>query len=84
MDLSGTDLRGAVIHLSATRADLRGADLEDVVAFASRFDAADLRGANFTNAMMMQSRFTDAVIGEPISPMLWTFRSSVPSVHHLG
>ena len=43
-------------------ADLRGADLEDVVAFSSRFDGADLRDANFTNAMLMQSRFTDAEI----------------------
>ena len=43
-------------------ADLRGADLEDVVAFSSRFDGADLRDANFTNAMLMQSRFNDAQI----------------------
>jgi uncharacterized protein YjbI with pentapeptide repeats len=63
VNLSATDLRGAVINTSQLQgADLRDADLEDVVAFASRFDDADLRGANFTNAMMMQSRFTNAVI----------------------
>jgi uncharacterized protein YjbI with pentapeptide repeats len=44
------------------RADLRGADLEDVVAFATRFDGADLRGTQFRNAMLMQSHFRDAQI----------------------
>ena len=43
-------------------ADLRDANLSDVVGFASRFDGADLRGAVLTNAMLMQSRFTDAQI----------------------
>ena len=63
VNLSETDLRGAVINTSQLQgADLRGADLEDVVAFSSRFDGADLRDANFTNAMLMQSRFTDAEI----------------------
>ena len=63
VNLSETDLRGAVINTSQLQgADLRGADLEDVVAFSSRFDGADLRDANFTNAMLMQSRFNDAAI----------------------
>ena len=63
MNLSDTDLRGAVINTSQLQgADLRGADLSDVVGFASRFDGADLRNANFTNAMLMQSRFADAEI----------------------
>ncbi len=63
VNLSETDLRGAVINTSQLQgADLRGADLEDVVAFSSRFDGADLRDANFTNAMLMQSRFNDAEI----------------------
>ena len=63
VDLSETDLRGAVINTSQLQgADLRNADLSDVVGFASHFEGADLRGANFTNAMMMQSRFTDAQI----------------------
>ena len=62
-DLSGTDLRGAVINTSFLQeADLRDADLSDVVGFASRFDGADLRDSIFTNAMLMQSRFTDAQI----------------------
>ncbi|WP_115015295.1 pentapeptide repeat-containing protein [Synechococcus sp. UW140] len=63
VDLSDSDLRGAVINTSMLQgADLQRADLGDVVAFASRFDGADLRDARFENAMMMQSRFTDARI----------------------
>ena len=63
VDLSDTDLRGAVINTSQLQgADLRGANLEDVVAFSSRFDETDLSDANFTNAMLMQSRFVDARI----------------------
>ena len=63
VNLSDTDLRGAVINTSQLQgADLRGADLSNVVGFASRFDGADLRGATFTNAMLMQSRFADARI----------------------
>ena len=63
VDLSDTDLRGAVINTSQLQgADLHGANLEDVVAFSSRFDETDLSDANFTNAMLMQSRFVDARI----------------------
>jgi uncharacterized protein YjbI with pentapeptide repeats len=63
VNLSGADLRGAVINTTQLQgADLRDADLSNVVGFASRFDGADLRGAVLTNAMMMQSRFTDAQI----------------------
>lgn len=63
VNLSDTDLRGAVINTSQLQgADLRGADLSDVVGFASPFEGADLRNANFTNAMLMQSRFADAEI----------------------
>ncbi len=63
VDLSETDLRGAVINTSQLQgADLHGANLEDVVAFSSRFDSTDLSDANFTNAMLMQSRFVNAQI----------------------
>ena len=63
VNLSGADLRGAVINTTQLQgADLRDANLSDVVGFASRFDGADLRGAVLTNAMLMQSRFTDAQI----------------------
>jgi uncharacterized protein YjbI with pentapeptide repeats len=41
---------------------LRGADLEDAVAFASRFDNADLSNAVLRNAMLMNSKFTGAEI----------------------
>ena len=63
VDLSDTDLRGAVINTSQLQgADLHVANLEDVVAFSSRFDETDLSDANLTNAMLMQSRFVDARI----------------------
>ncbi len=63
VNLSDTDLRGAVINTSMLQgADLQRADLGEVVAFASRFDGADLRDALFVNAMLMQSRFNDAEI----------------------
>jgi len=63
VNLSDTDLRGAVINTSLLQgADLQRADLGEVVAFASRFDGADLRDSRFVNAMLMQSRFNDAEI----------------------
>ena len=63
VNLSDTDLRGAVINTSQLQgADLQRADLGEVVAFSSRFDGADLRNARFENAMLMQSRFNDAQI----------------------
>jgi uncharacterized protein YjbI with pentapeptide repeats len=62
-DFSEADLRGAVFNNSNLRnSNLRGADLGDVVAYASRFDGADLRDAVLRNAMLMQSRFRDAEI----------------------
>jgi len=62
-DLHDADLRGAVFNNSNLRqANLSNAKLEDVVAFATRFDGADLRGAVLTNAMLMQSHFRDAQI----------------------
>jgi uncharacterized protein YjbI with pentapeptide repeats len=45
-----------------SEANLRGADLEDAVAFATRFDNADLSGAVLRNAMLMNSKFAGAVI----------------------
>jgi hypothetical protein len=62
-DLSEADLRGAVFNTTDLQeSNLSGANLEDSVAFASRFDHADLRGALLRNAMLMQSRFTGAEI----------------------
>ena len=62
-NLSDTDLRGAVFNTANLQdADLRGADLEDAVAFASRFDHADLSGAVLRNAMLMNSKFAGARI----------------------
>ena len=62
-NLSDTDLRGAVFNTSNLQnADLSGADLEDAVAFATRFDNADLSDAVLRNAMLMNSKFAGAVI----------------------
>ncbi|MEB3256322.1 MAG: pentapeptide repeat-containing protein [Synechococcaceae cyanobacterium] len=62
-NLSEADLRGAVFNGSnLQRADLHGADLDDAVAYATRFDGANLEGARLRNAMLMQSRFRDARI----------------------
>jgi hypothetical protein len=62
-DFSEADLRGAVFNNSSLRgADLSGANLEDVVAYATRFDDSDLRGTVLRNAMLMQSRFSGARI----------------------
>lgn len=62
-DFSGSDLRGAVFNNSnLQKANLRGADLEDVVAYASRFEGSDLRDAVLRNGMLMQSRFREASI----------------------
>ncbi len=63
VDLSESDLRGAVFNISRLQGtNLRGADMEDVVAFASDFEGADLRDVNLTNALLMESRFEDASI----------------------
>lgn len=62
-DFSGSDLRGSVFNNSnLQKANLSGADLEDVVAYASRFEGADLRDAVLRNGMLMQSHFRDASI----------------------
>jgi uncharacterized protein YjbI with pentapeptide repeats len=53
VNLSDTDLRGAVINTSLLQgADLQRADLGEVVAFASRFNDARIDGADFTNAVI--------------------------------
>ena len=62
-NLRDTDLRGAVFNTANLQnADLSGADLEDAVAFATRFDGANLSGAVLRNAMLMNSKFADAQI----------------------
>ena len=62
-DLGGADLRGAVFNNRNLRnSHLQSANLEDVVAFASRFDGADLGDAVLRNAMLMQSHFKGANI----------------------
>ena len=56
-DLSGSDLRGAVFNSSdLTNTNLREANLEDAVAFATRFDGADLSGAVLRSALIQSCR----------------------------
>ncbi len=63
VDFHSSDLRGAVFNSSNLQhSNLQGADLGDVVAYATRFDGADLRDARLTNGMLMQSHFRDAEI----------------------
>ncbi len=63
VDLGEADLRGAVFNNSQLQgASFRGADMEDVVAFASVFDEADLRDANLANALLMESTFSETLI----------------------
>ena len=62
-DFGETDLRGAVFNNSQLMGtDLKGANMEDVVAFATSFVGSDLRNANLTNALLMESTFEDALI----------------------
>jgi len=63
VDFSSSDLTGAIFNTSnLSGANLQGAILRDVVAFASQFNSADLRDAVLENGLFMQSSFTDARI----------------------
>ena len=63
IDFSEADLQGAVFNNTQLQeSNLRGANMDNVVAFASVFDRADLRGANLNNALLMESTFVDADI----------------------
>ena len=63
VDFHEADLRGAVFNSSNLQtSNLQGANLGDVVAYATRFDGADLRDAQLRNGMLMQSHFKDAEI----------------------
>ncbi len=62
-DFSEADLRGAVFNNSQLQgANLQGAQMEEVVAFATIFEGADLRDANLTNALLMESTFLETDI----------------------
>jgi uncharacterized protein YjbI with pentapeptide repeats len=72
---------------SLREANLSAANLEDVVAYATRFDDSNLEGTILRNAMLMQSRFkgssitgadfTDAVLDLPEQKALCARASGV-------
>ena len=62
-DLSGADLTGSYFSVSSLQdANLRGAKLNNVIAYATRFDNADLTDANFSGADLLKSYFNGAII----------------------
>ena len=63
MDLGDADLQGSFFSVSnAQNANFSGANLENVIAYATRFDNADLSGANLKGADLMKSFFDGANI----------------------
>ena len=67
-DLSGQDLgeanlQGAYMSVTtAKNASFKGANMKDLIAYATRFDNADLSDANLTNGELMKSVFDGANI----------------------
>ena len=67
-DLSGQDLgeanlQGAYMSVTtAKNASFKGANMKDLIAYATRFDNADLSDANLTNGELMKSIFDGANI----------------------
>ncbi len=62
-NLENSDLSGSFFSVSNLQnANLRGANLQNVIAYATRFDNADLSGANLTGADLLKSFFNGAVI----------------------
>ncbi len=62
-DLGDADLSGAFMSVTNARnANFSGANLQNVIAYAVRFDNADLSGAVLTNAVLDKSVFDGASI----------------------
>ncbi|HGY5542131.1 MAG: pentapeptide repeat-containing protein [Prochlorococcus sp.] len=62
-DLSGADLRGSTFSVTTLKnANLHGTNLEDVLAYATRFDNADLSDSILRNANLRKSEFAGALI----------------------
>ena len=62
-DLGDADLSGSYFSVTNARnANFQGANLKDVIAYATRFDNADLSGANLSNAVLDKSVFDGALI----------------------
>ncbi len=62
-DLGDADFTGSFFSVTNARnANFRGANLKDVIAYATRFDGADLSNATLTNAILDKSVFDGALI----------------------
>ena len=62
-DLGEANLQGAYMSVTtAKNASFKGANMKDLIAYATRFDDADLSNADLTNGELMKSVFDGAVI----------------------
>ena len=63
VDTLDADLSGSYFSVSSLKnANLRGANLQNVIAYATRFDNADLSDANLSGAELLKSVFNGAII----------------------
>ena len=62
-DLSEVNLQGAYMSVTtAKNSSFKGANMKDLIAYATRFDNADLSDADLTNGELMKSVFDGAAI----------------------
>tara|TARA_B100000945_G_scaffold90479_1_gene70585 strand:- start:467 stop:1015 length:549 start_codon:yes stop_codon:yes gene_type:complete len=62
-DLGEVNLQGAYMSVTtAANSSFKGANMKDLIAYATRFDNADLSDADLTNGELMKSVFDGAVI----------------------
>ena len=62
-DLSEVNLQGAYMSVTtAKNSSFKGANMKDLIAYATRFDNADLSDADLTNGELMKSVFDGAII----------------------
>ena len=62
-DLGEVNLQGAYMSVTtAKNSSFKGANMKDLIAYATRFDNADLSDADLTNGELMKSVFDGAII----------------------
>ena len=62
-DLGEANLQGAYMSVTtAKNSSFKGANMTDLIAYATRFDNADFTDANLTNGELMKSVFDGAII----------------------
>ena len=62
-DLGEANLQGAYMSVTtAKNSSFKGANMKDLIAYATRFDNADFTDANLTNGELMKSVFDGAII----------------------